>query len=159
MTPGLRMTTAGLAMTAGILARDGDRQLADFLDSLLRTPPDSDTLEGEALAAWAPRVAAATACLDELAEYDVAEELLAPRALILVDESLSESARQKVQSRVELWLNAYVKRLLGPLFDAEAPERVDHGVRLGQPRVVVALAGEVGVRRRVDLVLARLLGG
>jgi formylglycine-generating enzyme required for sulfatase activity len=67
-----------LAMTAGILARDGNRRLADFLDSLLRTPPDSDTLAGEALAAWAPRVAAATACLDELAEFDVAEEMLAP---------------------------------------------------------------------------------
>src|ERR1700679_3876543 len=57
---------------------------------------------------------------DPVAKIAAGETMLAPRALILVDESLSESARQKVQSRVELWLNAYVKRLLGPLFELEA---------------------------------------
>jgi ATP-dependent RNA helicase SUPV3L1/SUV3 len=57
---------------------------------------------------------------DPVAKIAAGETPLAPRALILVDESVNETARQKVQSRVDLWLNAYVKRLLGPLFELEA---------------------------------------
>jgi ATP-dependent RNA helicase SUPV3L1/SUV3 len=81
---------------------------------------------------------------DPVAKIAAGETMLAPRALILVDESLSESARQKVQSRVELWLNAYVKRLLGPLFELEAAV----GLEGPAQNVALQLARAQGVLER-----------
>jgi ATP-dependent RNA helicase SUPV3L1/SUV3 len=57
---------------------------------------------------------------DPVAKIAAGDKLLAPRALILADETLTETAQQKVQGRVDLWLAAYVRRLLGPLFELDA---------------------------------------
>ena len=77
---------------------------------------------------------------DPVAKIAAGEKLLAPRALILADEALTGDALQKAQTRVDLWLTAYVKRLLGPLFELEAA------------------AGPEGPARNVALQLLETLG-
>ena len=81
---------------------------------------------------------------DPVAKIGPGEKLLAPRALILADDSLTEAARQKVQGRVDLWLAAYVQRLLGPLFELEAAVGLDGPAR----NVAVQLAEAFGVLER-----------
>lgn len=70
--------------------------------------------------------------------------LLAPQALILADETLTQEAQAKARSRVSLWLDAYVRRLLGPLFDLES------GVGLEGParNVALQLVENLGVLER-----------
>jgi formylglycine-generating enzyme required for sulfatase activity len=74
--------TETLAMTAGVLALqalDRPGQLREFLAAVVRepvfTPATSDEL---ALVDWAPRVAAASICLTEIASFGVTESLLEP---------------------------------------------------------------------------------
>ena len=81
---------------------------------------------------------------DPIAKIAVGDALLAPRALILVDENLTEAAQQKVQGRVDLWLNAYVHRLLGPLFELEAAA----GLEGAAHNVAQQLAQALGVLER-----------
>jgi ATP-dependent RNA helicase SUPV3L1/SUV3 len=81
---------------------------------------------------------------DPVAKIAAGDKLLAPRALILADESLSEAAQQKVQGRVDLWLAAYVLRLLGPLFELEAAAGLEGPAR----NVAVLLAEALGVLER-----------
>jgi ATP-dependent RNA helicase SUPV3L1/SUV3 len=77
---------------------------------------------------------------DPIAKIAGGDKLLAPRALMLADENLSDAAQQKAQARVDLWLAAYVRRLLGPLFELEAG------------------AGLEGAARNVSLQLSQALG-
>ena len=79
-----------------------------------------------------------------MAKIAAGEKLLAPRALILADESLTEAAQQKAQGRVDLWLAAYVQRLLGPLFELEAAIGLEGPAR----NVAVRLAEAFGVLER-----------
>jgi ATP-dependent RNA helicase SUPV3L1/SUV3 len=81
---------------------------------------------------------------DPVAKIAAGEKLLAPRALILADETLTEPAQQKVQGRVDLWLAAYVQRLLGPLFELEAAVGLEGPAR----NVAVQLAEAFGVLER-----------
>jgi ATP-dependent RNA helicase SUPV3L1/SUV3 len=81
---------------------------------------------------------------DPVAKIAAGEKLLAPRALILADETLTEAAQQKVQVRVDLWLAAYVQRLLGPLFELEAAVGLEGPAR----NVAVQLAEAFGVLER-----------
>jgi ATP-dependent RNA helicase SUPV3L1/SUV3 len=48
------------------------------------------------------------------------EHILRPRTRILADDSLAGPDREKAEARLQLWIDAHVKRLLGPLFDLEA---------------------------------------
>jgi formylglycine-generating enzyme required for sulfatase activity len=65
-----------LTMTAGLMALDAHAPLREFLDTLLGTPPpDTDRA---ALVRWAPRVAAASACLNELTPAGIADDRLEP---------------------------------------------------------------------------------
>jgi ATP-dependent RNA helicase SUPV3L1/SUV3 len=81
---------------------------------------------------------------DPVAKIAAGDKLLAPRALILADESSTESARQKIQTRVDLWLAAYIQRLLGPLFELEAATGLEGPAR----NVAVQLAEAQGVLER-----------
>src|SRR5471030_645668 len=81
---------------------------------------------------------------DPVAKIAAGEKLLAPRALILADETLTEAAQQKVQGRVDLWLAAYVQRLLGPLFELEAAVGLEGPAR----NVAVQHAEAFGVLER-----------
>ncbi len=49
-----------------------------------------------------------------------ARTLLNPSAVILADESLPVQSRETVKTRIELWIAATTRRLLGPLFVLEA---------------------------------------
>ncbi len=81
---------------------------------------------------------------DPVAKIASGDKLLAPRALILADETLSEAAQQKVQGRVDLWLAAYVHRLLGPLFELEAGTGLEGAAR----NVALQLVEALGVLER-----------
>jgi len=48
------------------------------------------------------------------------DHVLVPRVRILADEQLTGPALEMVQARLDLWLSAHVKKLLGPLQDLEA---------------------------------------
>jgi ATP-dependent RNA helicase SUPV3L1/SUV3 len=50
------------------------------------------------------------------------EHILRPRARILADDTLAGPDRDKAEARLQLWIEAHIKRLLGPLFDLEASE-------------------------------------
>jgi ATP-dependent RNA helicase SUPV3L1/SUV3 len=81
---------------------------------------------------------------DPVAKIAPGDKLLGPRGLILADEALSEAAQQKVQARVDLWLAAYVVRLLGPLFELESATGLEGSAR----NVAVQLAEALGVLER-----------
>jgi len=81
---------------------------------------------------------------DPIAKIANGDALLTPRALILADDNLSEAARQKTQARVDLWLAAYVKRLLGPLFELEAAAGLEGAAR----NVALQLSQALGVLER-----------
>jgi ATP-dependent RNA helicase SUPV3L1/SUV3 len=81
---------------------------------------------------------------DPIAKIANGDALLAPRALILADDNLSEAARQKTQVRVDLWLAAYIKRLLGPLFELEAAAGLEGAAR----NVALQLSQALGVLER-----------
>jgi ATP-dependent RNA helicase SUPV3L1/SUV3 len=81
---------------------------------------------------------------DPVAKIAAGETLFAPRALILADESLTGEAQQKVQARLDLWLAAYVQRLLGPLFELEAGAGLEGAAR----NVAARLAEALGVLER-----------
>ncbi|WP_158813562.1 hypothetical protein [Methylocapsa sp. S129] len=81
---------------------------------------------------------------DPVAKIAAGDKLLAPRALILAHESLTEAAQQKLQGRVDLWLAAYVQRLLGPLFELEAALGLEGPAR----NVALQLAEALGVLER-----------
>ena len=53
---------------------------------------------------------------DPIAKLASGPDLLTPRAVILADSRLPEGARANVETRVELWLAALTRKLLGPLF-------------------------------------------
>ena len=65
---------------------------------------------------------------DPIAKLASGADLLTPRAVILADGRLPEGARATVETRVELWLAALTRKLLGPLFSLrdlqDAPDPV-----------------------------------
>jgi len=70
--------------------------------------------------------------------------LLAPQALILADEALIGDHQRKAQGRVDLWLAAYVRRLLAPLFELEAGAGLEGPAR----NVAAQLVENLGVLER-----------
>jgi ATP-dependent RNA helicase SUPV3L1/SUV3 len=59
---------------------------------------------------------------DPVAKLAPGPNALTPRALILMDETLSPASRDIVKTRIDLWLMALTRRLLGPLFALEATQ-------------------------------------
>ena len=53
---------------------------------------------------------------DPIAKLAPGPDLLTPRAVILADACLPDGAREAVIARLELWIAAMTRRLLGPLF-------------------------------------------
>jgi ATP-dependent RNA helicase SUPV3L1/SUV3 len=54
-----------------------------------------------------------------VAKLQASEKLLNPRLILIADEHLAGAAREMVEARVNLFLAAHLKKLLGPLFDLE----------------------------------------
>ncbi len=68
-----------LAMTAGVLASFSADRLRGLLTSVIGAPPsEAASANAEEWIVWAPRMAAASACLTEIAPLDISEEVLRP---------------------------------------------------------------------------------
>ena len=72
---------------------------------------------------------------DPVARLAAGPDLLTPRALILADASLPDGARATVAARLELWLAATTKRLLGPLLALRSLQEKSEPVRLLATRI------------------------
>jgi ATP-dependent RNA helicase SUPV3L1/SUV3 len=72
------------------------------------------------------------------------EKLLEPRIRLLADEQLTGAARDKVQTRVDLWLKAHIAKLLGPLQALETSETLT-GIGKG---IAFQVAEALGVLER-----------
>jgi ATP-dependent RNA helicase SUPV3L1/SUV3 len=81
---------------------------------------------------------------DPIARLAAGPDLLAPRALILADASLPDSARETVATRLELWLTATTRRLLGPLLALRSLEDESEPVR----QLAAKIADSLGVLER-----------
>ena len=81
---------------------------------------------------------------DSVAKLAPGQDILAPRTILLVDEAMSAEAQTLVVARLELWLNATIQRLLGPLFSLR-------GLQEGSPQLqdlAVRIANALGVLDR-----------
>ena len=72
------------------------------------------------------------------------DHVLSPRVRILADEQLTGPALEMVQARLDLWLSAHVKKLLGPLQDLEVGEGLE-GIGRG---IAFQVAESLGVLER-----------
>jgi ATP-dependent RNA helicase SUPV3L1/SUV3 len=61
---------------------------------------------------------------DAVAKLVAADDALHPRIRIVADERLTGASREKVQTRLDLWLKTHVEKLLGPLFELSKAEDV-----------------------------------
>jgi ATP-dependent RNA helicase SUPV3L1/SUV3 len=61
---------------------------------------------------------------DAVAKLVAAEDALHPRIRIIADERLTGASREKVQTRLDLWLKTHIEKLLGPLFELSKAEDV-----------------------------------
>ena len=57
------------------------------------------------------------------------DDALRPRMLLLADDTLTGSDRERVQARIDLWLDNHAKTLLKPLFDLTASEQLTPAAR------------------------------
>jgi ATP-dependent RNA helicase SUPV3L1/SUV3 len=81
---------------------------------------------------------------DPVAKLEPGDKVFEPRLRILADEQLTGPARDKVETRLQAWLKAYVVRLLGPVMQLEeAPELV--GLARG---IAFQIAEALGVLER-----------
>jgi ATP-dependent RNA helicase SUPV3L1/SUV3 len=84
---------------------------------------------------------------DPVARLAAGPDLLTPRALVLADASLPESARETVAARLELWLAATTRRLLGPLLAMQSLQDESEPVR----QLATKIAESLGVLEREPL--------
>jgi ATP-dependent RNA helicase SUPV3L1/SUV3 len=84
---------------------------------------------------------------DPVARLAAGPDLLTPRALVLADASLPESARETVAARLELWLAATTRRLLGPLLAMWSLQDESEPVR----QLATKIAESLGVLEREPL--------
>jgi ATP-dependent RNA helicase SUPV3L1/SUV3 len=121
---------AGPAIAVAI-AREGDiraARLSEAVDSSL-------VLANDGAIRWLG---------DPIAKLVAGEKLLQPRAVILADEAVTNAAKEAGQRRLDLWVTAQVRRVLGPLLDLEAGEGLDGAAR----GVAFQLAESLGVLER-----------
>ena len=81
---------------------------------------------------------------DPVAKLTGGPNLLTPRAVVLADESLPPEAREIASARIELWLAATTRRLLGPLFALEALQEEAEPVR----HLAAEIAQSLGILER-----------
>ncbi len=81
---------------------------------------------------------------EPVAKLQAGEKVLDPRFLVLADEHLTGTAREKVDARLTLFLKAHVRKLLGPLLALEAGEGLE-GIARG---IAYQLAENLGVLDR-----------
>ena len=79
-----------------------------------------------------------------MAKLVAAEDALHPRLRIIADERLTGAAREKVQTRLDLWLKTHIEKLLGPMFELSKAEDVT-GIARG---IAFQLVEALGVLER-----------
>src|SRR6201985_3452562 len=99
------------AAASQVLAREIDAR-AEKLGS---APDDHFVLTSDGTVRWTG---------DAVAKLVAAEDALHPRLRIIADERLTGAARDKVQTRLDLWLKTHIEKLLGPLFELAKAEDV-----------------------------------
>ena len=77
------------------------------------------------------------------------ERMLHPRVRLLADDTLSGPDREKAEARLQLWIDAHVLRLLGPLFQLEGAETLN-GIARGLAFQVVEALGVLDRVRVAD---------
>jgi ATP-dependent RNA helicase SUPV3L1/SUV3 len=77
------------------------------------------------------------------------ERMLHPRVRLLADDTLSGPDREKAEGRLQLWIDAHVLRLLGPLFQLEGNETLN-GIARGLAFQVVEALGVLDRARVAD---------
>jgi ATP-dependent RNA helicase SUPV3L1/SUV3 len=81
---------------------------------------------------------------DAVAKLVAAEDALHPRLRIIADERLTGAAKEKVESRLSLWLKTHIEKLLGPMFELSKAEDVT-GIARG---IAFQLVEALGVLER-----------
>jgi ATP-dependent RNA helicase SUPV3L1/SUV3 len=66
---------------------------------------------------------------DPVARLSLGPTILNPGTVILADDSLSVESRETIKTRIELWITATTRRILGPLFALEAVQEGSETVR------------------------------
>jgi ATP-dependent RNA helicase SUPV3L1/SUV3 len=81
---------------------------------------------------------------DAVGKLAAADHVLRPQIRIIADEQLTGPARESVQARLDLWIKAYIEKLLGPLVALERAEDIT-GMARG---IAFQLAEATGVLER-----------
>ncbi len=84
---------------------------------------------------------------DAVAKLVAAEDALHPRLRIIADERLTGASREKVQTRLDLWLKTHIEKLLGPMFELSKAEDVT-GIARG---IAFQLVEALGVLERTKI--------
>jgi len=114
-----------------VLAREIDTR-AEKLGS---APDDQLVLASDGTLRWTG---------DAVAKLVAADDALHPRIRIIADERLTGASREKVQTRLDLWLKTHVEKLLGPLFELSKAEDIT-GIARG---IAFQLVEALGVLER-----------
>jgi ATP-dependent RNA helicase SUPV3L1/SUV3 len=85
---------------------------------------------------------------DAVAKLVAAEDALHPRLRVIADERLNGASRDKVQTRLDLWLKTHIEKLLSPLFDLIKAEEIT-GIARG---IAFQLVEALGVLERSKIV-------
>ena len=81
---------------------------------------------------------------DPVARLAGGDELLKPKALLLADDALPAEGREAAQNRLNLWIAAHIRKVLGPLEGLAEPGAVADPVR----ELAVKVAEALGVLER-----------
>jgi ATP-dependent RNA helicase SUPV3L1/SUV3 len=99
------------AAASQVLAREIDARA----ERLCAAPDDQFVLTSDGTIRWTG---------DAVAKLVAADDALHPRLRIIADERLTGASREKVETRLNLWLKTHIEKLLGPLFDLSKAEDV-----------------------------------
>jgi ATP-dependent RNA helicase SUPV3L1/SUV3 len=99
------------AAASQVLAREIDARA----EKLFAAPDDQFVLTSDGTIRWTG---------DAVAKLIAADDALHPRLRIIADERLTGASREKVETRLNLWLKTHIEKLLGPLFDLSKAEDV-----------------------------------
>src|SRR6202012_252366 len=84
---------------------------------------------------------------DAVAKLVAADDSLHPRLRLIADERLTGASREKVETRLNLWLKTHIEKLLGPLFELSKAEDVT-GIARG---IAFQLVEALGVIERAKI--------
>ncbi len=122
------------AAASQVLAREIDARA----EKLGAAPDDQFVLTSDGTIRWTG---------DAVAKMVAADDALHPRLRIIADERLTGASKEKVETRLNLWLKTHIEKLLGPLFDLAKAEDVT-GIARG---IAFQLVEALGVIERAKI--------